>query len=230
MKFLKKVLCAILVSSLFVSFLTSCSKDKKELVDSTKRNEADINAKYDELMKENSEEELLPEDYNPILNNFTAADFQFTLTDDTLAFNLPENSYTKITPSGAELGFYSETVPADYFEGSFKTAKGIAVTAGKDALTASYKIGDANLYTDETGISFFAFATDGSYEYETFLSQDAKKIYDIYQKSVSSLQNAGENVMVEYDAYSTVALVCITSTPDGEFVQYEMHRFDKTEE
>ena len=58
MKFLKKVLCAILVSSLFVSFLTSCSKDKKELVDPTKRNEADINAKYDELMKENSEEEL----------------------------------------------------------------------------------------------------------------------------------------------------------------------------
>ncbi|MBE7050402.1 MAG: hypothetical protein E7394_06470 [Ruminococcaceae bacterium] len=226
MRFFNKVLYVIMLSSLLISFSTSCSKDKKEVVSEEKKNEAEINAKYDELMKQD-EEELLPEDYNPILNNFTTVDFQFTLTDDTLAFNLPENSYTKITPAGASFGFHSQTGPADYFEGNFQTAKGIAVKDGKDALISSYKLSDVNVFTDESGISAFAFATDGNYEYMTLSSSDAKKIYDIYQRSVSSAQNAGENVMAEYGAYTSVALVCVANTPEGEFMQYEMYRFDK---
>ena len=64
----------------------------------------------------------------------------------------------------------------------------------------------------------------------TLSSSDAKKIYDIYQRSVSSAQNAGENVMAEYGAYTSVALVCITNTSDGVFMQYEMYRFDKIKE
>ncbi len=230
MKLLYKIVCLTLVLSLNIFSFSACKGKDEEIVNDETKNEAEINAKYDELMKQESEEELLPEDYNPILNNFTTVDFQFTLTDDTLAFNLPENSYTKITPAGASFGFHSQTIPADYFEGSFKNAKGVSISSGRDALISSYKLSDVNVFTDESGISAFAFATDGNYEYMTLSSSDAKKIYDIYQRSVSSAQNAGENVMAEYGAYTSVALVCITNTSDGVFMQYEMYRFDKIKE
>ncbi len=228
MKILYKFLCLTLVLAL-TAFAFSACKGNEEAVTEEVKNEAEINAKYDEMMK-SEEVELLPEDYNPIVNNFTVADFQFTLEDDTLAFNLPENSYTKITPSGATFGFYTETVPADYFEGSFKTAKGVKIADGKDALVASYKIGDANIFADENGNFIFAFATDGNYEYSALSSADAKGIFDIYTSSVASAEDSGANVMAQYGAYKSVALVCINTTAEGTINLYEMHRFDKSEE
>ena len=230
MKIFYKILSLTLALALTAFSFSACKGKKEETVNEETKDEAEINARYDELMNNGAEEELLPEDYNPIVNNFTTADFQFTLEDDTLAFNLAENSYAKITPAGASFGFHSETSPADYFEGSFKNAKGVSIKSGKDALIASYKLSDANIFSDDGGNSVFAFATDNNYEYTALSSEDAKKLFEIYQNSITSSQNAGENVMTQYGAYSSVAFVCINCTSDGILNQYEMHRFEKISE
>lgn len=223
----KIFLFSLLISSSAV-FLSACSE--KEIATDTgkEKNEAEINEKYEDIINTESGEELLPEDYNPILNNFTTADFQFTLEDDTLAFNLAENSYTKITPKGATFAFHDATLTGDYFEGRFKNAKGISIASTPSELIASYKLGEENFFTDENAVITFAFATDGSYEFSTLSLSDAKRLLEIYNDAVSSSKNPIEMVFGEFGAYSTMALVQITPTSEGTVGEYAMYRFDKT--
>ena len=232
-KILSLLVCILLTISLFVS----CASKKNEVGEDAGLSEEEINSQYEEYVKD-EKEGLLPEGYNPITDSFTTVDFQFTMTDDTLAFNLPENSFTTITPTSAKYGFLDSSVSGDRFEGSFKTAKGISFSNTVSEFLASYKLDGKYIlcYVSEGVYTPFEGNTNAKRISFGFSSLDGLAFSPLSSETLLPLLlNRGEGAFSDADAQKvlgenqTVAIIDVVPQDDGFMSVFTVTRFDKTE-
>ena len=216
----KKIIAGISAIGMCFSF-AACS-DNEESVPGKELSAEEINSQYEELMSSSEETpETLPEDYNPIVDSFTSVDFQFTTTDDTVAFNIPENSYTRITPSGAIFNFINSENEGETFEGEFKTAKGFSLVNTKDEFIASYKIAPDYLCYPAEGITAFGFFTVDGLNYSVMSPSQVQTVLDMK----NSMADNAEIAASVPDA-QTVSVIELASDEAGTMSEYTIWRFD----
>ncbi len=236
--YLKLAIVFISMLALIVS-MCACSGNEDTVTDNSP-SEEEINSRYDEIMN-SSGEELLPEDYNPIVDNFTTVDFQLTMTDDTTAFNLPENSYAVITSAAAKFNFFDSAVQGETFAGSFKTAKGLSLTNTVDEYLSAYKVGEGSAvaYFDGAYPSYnstieasritFGFASDDGLEFSPISADELQRIL----KLRDPLLGGGiDSSVIEaiVSAKQTVALVDLAVSDALTPSEVTISRFDKVKQ
>jgi len=233
----KKLLSLSVCLFLIVSLFASCASKEPDVQKDDGLSEEEINSQYEALVKGESES-LLPEGYNPITDSFTTVDFQFTMTDDTLAFNLPENAYATITPYDASYGFLDPSLPKDRFEGSFKTAKGISLSNTLSEFLASYKLDGKYILchngegvyipyegNDVTGKISFGFSSLDGLAFSP-ISSDALLPVLLNRGEKSFSASDKENIL---GANQTVAIIDVVAKDDGVISMFTFTRFDKTQ-
>lgn len=236
---LKKTLSLLMSALVICASLVSCSS-KETAPEETGLSEEEINSRYEEIMN-SSGEELLPEDYNPITDNFTTVDFQFTMTDDTTAFNLPENSYATITPTAANFSFFDTSVPGESFAGSFKTAKGLSLANTVAEFVAAYNVESGNALSLAADGSYapydgnatvsrvtFGFASTDGEAFSAIGSSELMRILQLRDPlftSGSGISQADIGSIVS--EYKTVALVDVAASETGYAGEITISRFDK---
>ncbi len=220
----KKIIACTIALGLCLSF-AACS-DNEEPGTAKELTPEEINSQYAELMSSAEKEtETLPEDYNPIVDSFTSADFQFTTTDDTVAFNLPENSFTKITASGAFFNFINSQNPGETFEGAFKTAKGFSLANTRDEFIASYKLAPEYLYTPSEGVVALGFYSADGFEFSALSQGQVQTVIDMKNASSPTDDIAGS-----VPGARTVSIIELSGDEAGTMSEYTIWRFDITTE
>ena len=233
-KFLSLSVCLLLVISLF----TACTSKDINVQEDEGLSEEEINSRYEEIIK-NEAEGNLPEGYNPITDSFTTVDFQLTKTDDTTAFNLPENSFATVTEFSTNFSFLDSSLPKDSFEGSFKTAKGISLANTVSEFLASYKLEDKDILAktaDEIYITY-GEATDAVRLSFGFVSKDGLEFSPLSSdKLLNILLTRGDAVAMSDEAIQkivgenqTVAIVDVVPKADGVISMFTITRFDNKE-
>ena len=238
-KYLKLAVVCISMFALVVS-MCACSDIEDGIVDNSP-SEEEINNRYDEIMN-SSAEELLSEDYNPIVDSFTTVDFQLTMTDDTTAFNLPENSYAVITASATNFRFFDSSLQGETFAGSFKTAKGLSLLNSVAEFLSAYKVeqGSALCYADDgsysvyDGVSFarritFGFASDDGLEFSPIGADEMRRILALRDPL---LGGGIDSSVIEsiVSGKQTVALVDLVPSDALTPSEVTISRFDKTKQ
>jgi len=220
----KKIIACTLAFGMCISF-AACS-DNEESAPGKELSAEEINSRYEELMSSAEEEpETLPEDYNPIVDSFTTVDFQFTATDDTLAFNIPENSFTKITPAGAFFNFINSENAGETFEGDFKTAKGFSLANTRDEFIASYKIAPEYLYTPADGVTALGFYSADGITFSVLYPSQVQTVIDM-----RNAMAANEDIVATVPDAMTVSVIELTADEAGTMSEYAIWRFDIVQE
>ena len=232
-----KKLFSLLVCAAFVISFASCSlkTDKKDA--NSGPSEEEINSQYDEYVKDENAN-ALPEGYNPITDSFTAVDFQLTMTDDTIAFNIPENAFATVTSNAASYGFLNPSLPRDGFEGSFKTAKGISLANSVSEFLASYKLEWRNILCKKDESLYVAYegsndALKISFGFSSLDGQDFSPLSS--EALLPILLNRGASAFSEADEVNvlgnnqTIAIIDVVPQEDGTMREFTITRFDKAE-
>lgn len=235
-KYLKIAAICVSLFALGVS-MCACSDNEESIIDNSP-SEEEINSRYNEIMN-SSGEQLLSEDYNPIVDSFSTVDFQLTMTDDTTAFNLPENSYAVITPSATNFRFFDSSLQGESFAGSFKTAKGLSLMSPVADFLSAYKVGqgsalchaDDGSYSAYDGVSFarritFGFASDDGLEFSPIGADEMRRIL----KLRDPLLGGGiDSSVIEaiVSGKHTVALVDLVPSDALTPSEVTISRFDK---
>ncbi|MBR2405275.1 MAG: hypothetical protein IKA95_06425 [Clostridia bacterium] len=237
---MNKYLKLAAVCFLMLTLMCACSKNEEVIIDDSP-SEEEINSRYDEIMN-SSGEELLSEDYNPIVDSFTTVDFQLTMTDDTTAFNLPENSYAVITAAATKFKFFDSSLQGETFAGSFKTAKGLSLMNSVAEFLSAYKVeqggalcrADDGSYSAYDGVSFakritFGFASDDGLGFSPIGADELQRIL----KLRDPLLGGGIDSSVIESIVSgkqTVALVDLAVSDALTPSEVTISRFDKAQQ
>ena len=234
----RKILFVLTCLFLTVFLFVSCASKEQTAQDNGGLSEEEINSRYEEIIK-NEAEGKLPEGYNPITDSFTTVDFQLTKTDDTTAFNLPENSFATVTEFSANFSFLDSSLPKDSFEGSFKTAKGISLANTVSEFLASYKLENKDILAktaDEIYITY-GEANDADRLSFGFVSKDGLEFSPLSSdKLLNILLTRGDAVTMSDEAIQkivgenqTVAIVDVVPKADGVISMFTITRFDNKE-
>lgn len=222
------------------SLFTACSKT--ELAD-VKRplSDEEINSRYEEILSGAEQVELLDENYNPIVDNFTTVDFQFTDLSDEIAFNLPENSYASITLSSTNFSFFDNSASGESFEGSFKTSKGLGLSNTLAEHAAAYKIdqyGAVALLADGTYPDYSpgvictrltcGYSSQDGLEFSALPIEEIRRILAVRDPA----QTAGTGISTDkiseiIGSSRTVALIDLYPNEAGTLNQLTISRFDR---
>ena len=234
----RKTLFVLTCLFLTVFLFASCASKEQIAQDNGGLSEEEINSRYEEIIK-NEAEGKLPEGYNPITDSFTTVDFQLTKTDDTTAFNLPENSLATVTGFSANFSFLDSSLPKDSFEGSFKTAKGISLANTVSEFLASYKLEDKDILaktSDEIYITYgeatdavrlsFGFVSKDGLEFSKISSDKLLNILLARGDATAMSDEAIQNIVGENQ---TVAIVDVVPKDDGVMSMFTITRFDNKE-
>ncbi len=238
----KKIISLSACLFLITSFFVSCATEKQKTGDDSGLSEEEINSRYEEIIK-NEAEGKVPEGYNPITDSFTTVDFQLTKTDDTVAFNLPENSFAKVTQSSTSFSFLDTSLPKDSFEGSFKTAKGMSLENTISEFLASYKLDSKDILakmSDELYIPYsdvsenipvsisFGFSSIDGLAFSTLSSNDLLKALLARGDSQSATDAVIKEIVGDNQ---TVAIIDVFPTKNDEIIStFTITRFDRKSE
>lgn len=220
---------------------TGCSETEVAEVNKPLSDE-EINSRYEEIFSSAESVELLPDDYNPIVDNFTTVDFQITDLEDGVAFNLPENSYADITPTATNFNFFDSSVEGETFEGSFKTAKGLSLSNTLAEHAGAYKIdqyGAVALLEDSTYADYYyatdavctkitcGFSSSDGIEFSAIAPEELRNILSL-RDSASLAGDVSDDIISQIvEGHQTVALVDLYPQADGALSQISISRFDQ---
>ncbi len=232
-----KISTLILALTLVFSF-SACSSSKVDPEADSSLSEEEINSKYEQMIKED-EAGLLDADYNPITDSFTPVDFQITKTDDTTAFNLPENSFATITQTKTDFSFFDKTLPSDSFIGEFKTAKGVSLSNTVNEIIGAYKTEWKNiisrksdgLYVEynedyDAEVISFGFKSDDALSFSPIRAKDLLKVLQTRDFSGDGYVGT-KDIETIVKGSQTVAIVDIIPSPDAKALKIKISRFDK---
>lgn len=239
---IKKITALSVPVFIIIMSMCSCSKPETPQNDGALTDE-EINSRYEQIINE-AEEELLPEDYNPIVDNFTTVDFQLTMTDDTTAFNLPENSYATITATAAKFSFFDSSARGESFAGSFKTAKGLSLANTVADYLSAYKVDAPNAVYHMQGVGYpsydsmvdttaarvtFGFSSNDGQAFSLLGADEIKRILQIRDPLKESGASVDTQAIANIVAsYQTVAIIDVTPTENGTLSEVSISRFDNT--
>ena len=106
---MKKFISVLCIAFMLVSCV-SCSDSKQEVKKEPAKNYDEINKKYDEMFAEGNTDKPIGSDVSVLGEDFSMVDFTFTSPDDTVAFNLNDNSFAKMNEGGT---YYNTIAPTE---------------------------------------------------------------------------------------------------------------------
>lgn len=239
MDIIKKVVALSASVCVSTAVFGACSKNESTEV-KTPLSDEEINSRYEEIFSGDEEQELLPEDYNPIADEFTTADFQFTDLADEMALNISENSYASIVPGYLEFKFFDQAFEGENFEGSFKTLKGLGLDNTYAEHAAVYKMSaDTAIGVAADGV-YYNYAPEGMFTKVTcgysstdgisFSSIDSEtllRLLQIRDAAQSSGQGITSDVISQIvETNQTVAFVDLYPNEAGTLNMLTISRFD----
>lgn len=209
-----KIISLVMVLGIAVT-MCGCSDDESGKKTEQTLDEEKINKEYDEIMSNAEGYNALPEDYNPIVTEFTNTDFQFTWLDNTNAYNLPYNAYTTILPDKAYVNFINSTNEPILFEGTYQNAKGYSFNNTRDEIIASYNVGSDNLYVSENDVCTFGFGSTDGVQYSILSQAEVQTAIQV--------RSSGANLVESLPSYHTIAIIDLSADQSGLLSEYKMY-------
>lgn len=237
----KKITALLCVVMLCMSLFVACSKGGKNNTVISEKSAEQIDKAYDEAINDGKVDEL-EKTSDFVADSFTTFDFSFRTLDNTVAFNLPEDSFVKLTLTAAYFNFTAPGHEVETFDGEFKTAKGLSISASVQDFADAYKLEPTRtLYLDKvnqryeypTGWQFVerlsaGFATDGkSEDFVQLSSKELQKILRVRDSNAEGMYFDPELINEALPDYQTIVIMDLCTDDSGALNNVVFYRFDK---
>ena len=237
---MKKIISLICVAMLLITFV-SCSKAKQDEKSEIEKNHEEINKKYDELFGDVAPDTSIASDVSVLGDEFSMVDFTFTSADDTMAFNLNNNSFAKMNEGGTYYNLIAPGSEVVTYESGYKTARGLTVQNTAGEFINTYKIADENAlfvkpqdtvyYNPANGVFSgrltALFASEDSVSYKPLSSDDVQNfIYTRNDISDGTYMDPAK-IMSNFSSYQSIVSIDITADESGNVTEFAMYKFDK---
>lgn len=237
---MKKFISVLCITFMLVSCV-SCSDSKQEVKKEPAKNYDEINKKYDEMFGEGNTDKPIGSDVSVLGEDFSMVDFTFTSPDDTVAFNLNDNSFAKMNEGGT---YYNTIAPGGEvmtFESGYKTARGLTVQNTAQEFLNTYKIPDGNalfvkpdddVYYNPANGNFngrltVLFGSEDSVTYKMLSSDDVQKFIYARNDIVDGAYMDPAKIMNKFSSYKSLVSIDITADEIGNVTEFAMYKFDK---
>ena len=235
---MKKFLSVLCVAVVLLNF-AACSKPEQQKED--KKNHDEINKKYEELLNIGSVDTPIDSSGSVLGEDFSVVDFTFTSADDTVAFNLENNSFAKLNQGGTYFNFIAPGSEVMTFEPGFKTARGLTLQNTAGEFLEKYRIADSNalfvkpdddVYYNPangnfTGKLTAVYASTDSVSYSLLSSDDVQRFIYKREAIMSGAYMDPAKMMSEFSDYESIVSLDITADEAGTVSEVAFYKFDK---
>ena len=235
---MKKIVSLLCAAVLLVSF-TSCSKPKPKTENNNKHDE--ISQKYDELFSDSAVDKPIDSGASILGEDFSVVDFTFTSADDTVAFNLENNSFAKLNQGGTYFNFIAPGTEVMTFDPGFKTARGLSLANTAGEFLKKYKIADSNALFIKPDDSVYYNPANGNFSGRltvlygsvdsatyTMLTSDDVQTF-IYQRDAvaDGAYMDPSKIMSVFPDFESLVSVDITADEAGTVSEVAFYKFNR---